>query len=78
MAELIEKLKQHGIKFEKLVALEMFGRGGNWHTTSYADKVKSLEVWKVDEKRKMNYKRIYKMLKLKFRIPFVQYVIMII
>ena len=52
MAELIEKLKQHGIKVEELVALEMFGRGGNWHTKSYADKVKSLEVWEIDEKWK--------------------------
>jgi hypothetical protein len=52
MEELIRKLKQHGIKFEELVALETFGRGGDWHTTSYADKVKSLEVWEIDEKWK--------------------------
>lgn len=57
MEELIKKLEQNGIKFEKLNALEMFGRDGNWHTTSYADKVKLLEVWEIDEKWKNKLKK---------------------
>lgn len=50
MNELIKKLEQKGIKFENLNALEVFGRAGDWHTTSYANKVKHLEVWEIDSK----------------------------
>ena len=31
------------VDVSKLHALEVFGRGGDWHTTVYANKVKSLQ-----------------------------------
>ena len=40
------------VDVSKLHALEVFGRGGDWHTTVYANKVKSLQVWEIDKKWK--------------------------
>lgn len=57
MNDLIKKLEQKGIKFENLNALEVFGRGGDWHTTSYANKVKYLEIWEIDSKWENELKR---------------------
>ena len=48
--ELFSKLNDNGVVLDKLDALEMFARDGTWHTTFYANKVKSLEVWEVDGK----------------------------
>lgn len=57
MDKLITELEKKGIEFQKLHALEMFGRGGDWHTTAYADKVNSLEVWEIDKKWKNELKK---------------------
>ena len=48
--EAINILEHKGVKFETIKTLEMFGRSGEWVTTSYSDKVKSLEVWEIDKK----------------------------
>ena len=48
--ELISKLAQKGVELEKFNALEMFGRNGTWHTSFFADKVKSIEIWEIDKK----------------------------
>lgn len=48
MEEILQILENKGIKLEQLKALEVFGRGGDWHTKKYADKVHSLEVWEID------------------------------
>jgi len=48
--EIVTILEHKGIKFETLNALEMFGRAGDWVTTLYGDKVRSLEVWEIDKK----------------------------
>jgi len=48
--ELISKLAQKGVELEKFNALEMFGRNGTWHTSFFADKVKSIEIWEIDRK----------------------------
>ena len=50
--ELISILEKKSIKFETLNALEMFAGNGSMHTTAYANKVKSLEVWEIDSKWK--------------------------
>ena len=40
------------VDIAKLNALEVFGRAGDWHTTVYANRVKSLQVWEIDKKWK--------------------------
>ena len=40
------------VDVSKLNALEVFGRAGDWHTTAYANRVKSLQVWEIDKKWK--------------------------
>jgi 16S rRNA G966 N2-methylase RsmD len=50
--ELLSKLEEKGVKFDKLNTLEMFGRDGTWQTTIYANKVRSLEVWEIDSQWK--------------------------
>lgn len=57
ITELILKLEKNGVKFEELDTLEVFGRDGSWHTTSYANKVKSLEVWEIDPSWKKNLEK---------------------
>lgn len=52
--ELISKLAQKGVELEKFNALEMFGRNGTWHTSFFADKVKSIEIWEIDKKWEQN------------------------
>ncbi len=49
MNDVINVLKKHKVELDKLNSIELFGRGGDWHTVAYADKVKSLEVWEIDE-----------------------------
>ena len=48
--ELISKLVEKGVDLEKFTALEMFGRGGTWHTSFFANKVRSIEIWEIDKK----------------------------
>lgn len=48
--ELISKLVEKGVDLEKFTALEMFGRSGTWHTSFFANKVGSMEIWEIDKK----------------------------
>ena len=66
MDKLITELEKKGIKFQKLHALEVFGRGGDWHTIAYADKVNSLEVWEIDKKWKNELKKNLPHAKIRF------------
>lgn len=43
---------QKRVDVSKLDALEMFGRAGNWHTTAYQNKIKSLQVWEINKEWK--------------------------
>ncbi len=52
MLQVLEELKRREIQPETLRVLEVFGRDGVDHTTTYADKVKSLEVWEIDRNRR--------------------------
>ena len=52
--ELILKLEEKGIDFKKMDALEMFGRDGTWHTSIFAKKVQSIEIWEIDKKWEQN------------------------
>ena len=45
------------VDISKLDALEVFGRAGDWHTTAYANKIKSLQVWEIDKKWKNTLKK---------------------
>lgn len=49
MEQIIQILERNAIKLEQLKALEVFGRGGDWHTKKYANKVYSLEIWEIDD-----------------------------
>jgi hypothetical protein len=55
--ELISKLENQNVNFNSLNTLEMFGRGGDWHTTIFQKKVKTLEVWEIDPKWKNELKK---------------------
>jgi len=55
------------VDVSKLHALEVFGRGGDWHTTVYANKVKSLQVWEIDKKWKNILKKNLPNAKIKIR-----------
>lgn len=50
MLRLMDELERRGVDFGELRALEIFGRDGLDHTTTYANRVKSLEVWELDPK----------------------------
>ena len=50
---IIEKLEKKGINFKELDAVELFGRDGKWHTSIFSNKVKTLEIWEVDERWKI-------------------------
>jgi hypothetical protein len=49
MLGLLDELGRRGVDVAALDALEMFGRDGLDHTTTYADRVRTLEVWEIDE-----------------------------
>ena len=48
MKIILDNIAKRGIKLKNLNALEVFGRGGDWHTKKYANKVYSLEIWEID------------------------------
>ena len=50
MLRLLEELKRRGVDLGGLRTLEIFGRDGLDHTTTYAREVKSLEVWEISPK----------------------------
>jgi len=43
----------------------MFGRDGSWHTSLFADKVKSIEIWEIDERWKKILKENFPKAKIK-------------
>ena len=52
MNKVLQKLEEQEVKLDKLNAIEIFGREGDWHTIPYSNKVNSLEVWEINEKYK--------------------------
>jgi hypothetical protein len=50
MLRLLDELDRRSVDVTKLDALEVFGRDGLDHTTTYADRVRTLEAWEIDEK----------------------------
>lgn len=46
---LLDELGCRGVDVAALDTLEMFGRDGLDHSTTYADRVRTLEVWEIDE-----------------------------
>jgi hypothetical protein len=50
MLRLLRELKRRGVALGELRTLEVFGRDGLDHTTTYAREVKSLEVWEINPK----------------------------
>jgi hypothetical protein len=60
MRQLISILQKHGTDLRNMTAIELFARGGDWHAVAYADEVRSLEVWEIDNKWESDLKkRIY-------------------
>lgn len=49
MLRLLRELGERGVDVAALDALEIFGRDGLDHTTTYADRVRTLEVWEINE-----------------------------
>jgi hypothetical protein len=49
MLRLLDELGGRGIDIASLDALEVFGNEGLDHTTTYADRVRNLEVWEIEE-----------------------------
>ena len=49
MLRLLDELGRRGVDVPSLDALEIFGSDGLDHTTTYADRVRTLEVWEIDE-----------------------------
>jgi len=52
MNKVLQKLEEQEVKLDKLNAIEVFGREGNWHTIPYYNKVNSLEVWEINKEYK--------------------------
>jgi len=48
MEQVIARLEKEGYNLSSFHALELFAREGDWHTTAYADRVKSLDAWEVE------------------------------
>lgn len=65
MKDVINILKKNNIQLKKMDALEVFGRGGDWHTVAYAKQVKSLEVWEINKAWKKHLKKNLPMAKIK-------------
>jgi hypothetical protein len=57
MLRLLEELRTRGVRIEELDALEIFGRDGLDHTTTYGGEVKSLEIWEIDGGRRAELER---------------------
>lgn len=57
MQRICFKLKNMNYDLSKMRALEFFAREGNWQTTAYADKVKTLEAWEIDSAFEPELKR---------------------
>jgi len=57
MLQLLDELRKRGVRIEELDALEIFGRDGLDHTTTYGSEVRSLEVWEIDGDRRTELER---------------------
>lgn len=55
--ELIEQLEERGADINKLKALELFGRKADWHTVLFYKKIKSLEVWEINQNYEEDLKK---------------------
>lgn len=49
MKKICAELKNKGLDLSKMKTLEIFARDGSWQTTAYAEKVKSVEAWEIDQ-----------------------------
>lgn len=52
-----QRLAKLGIDLSAMDALEFFAREGDWQTTAYADKVKTLTVWEINPRFEENLTR---------------------
>lgn len=66
MKRILLKLKKFGIQLNKMDGIELFGRDGGWQTVTYANKLKSLEVWEIDLQFKEKLKKNLPNAKIKF------------
>lgn len=57
MRQLISVLQKHDTDLRNMTAIELFARGGDWHTMAYADEVRSLEVWEIDNRWELDLKK---------------------
>lgn len=57
MGKVLKELEKRGIRIKKLDTIELFARGGDWHTMDYAPFVKSVEAWEIDPVYKDTLKR---------------------
>lgn len=57
MLRLLDEMRGRGVCIEELDALEIFGRDGLDHTTTYADRVRNLEIWEIDERLRPDLER---------------------
>jgi hypothetical protein len=63
--ELINKLETKGIDFNKLNAIELFGRDGSWQTKLFAEKVNRLEVWEINKEFEKELRKNFPKSKIK-------------
>ena len=50
MLRVLNEIKRRNVKLEELDALEIYGRDGLDHTTTYSNVVRNLDVWEINEK----------------------------
>jgi SAM-dependent methyltransferase len=57
MQKVIHGIEENGYDLASMDALEVYGEDGAFHTKDYASKVRSLEIWEVDESHESTLKR---------------------
>src|SRR3989344_5084914 len=57
MGSVLKKLEKKGIELNKLDALEVFAKNGEWHTMDYAPFVRRVEAWEINELCRVPLKR---------------------
>lgn len=53
----VSELKKRNINLINFNAIELFARAGDWQTTEYADKVKSLDAWEINTEFEENLRK---------------------
>jgi hypothetical protein len=48
MQQVIRELRRRGVPVDRLVALEVFGKDGDFHLKDYASSVGSVEIWELE------------------------------